>query len=168
MADNAGATDADRAVNYCALRYPAIYARAAESFAANASLTGLEVRPSPLSGTRKMVEVIFSYTNRSSDVTESSSSRAQRDGGVPVPALKVVALLRSIKQNPSRRIINGIARIQRRDVLVQDQCPILLDEGFNPSRWYYARTALSQAQDKFESLAIGVRSQIRGHKGGRT
>lgn len=70
MADNAGATDADRAVNYCALRYPAIYARAAESFAANSSLTGLEVRPSPLSGTRKIVEVIFSYTNRGTDVTE--------------------------------------------------------------------------------------------------
>src|SRR6201987_4257381 len=64
MADNAGATDADRAVNYCALRYPAIYARAAESFAANASLTGLEVRPSPLSGNRKLVEGILSYTNR--------------------------------------------------------------------------------------------------------
>jgi hypothetical protein len=70
MADNAGATDADRAVNYCALRYPAIYAKAAESFAANSSLTGLEVRTSPLSGTRKIVEVIFSYTNRQTDVTE--------------------------------------------------------------------------------------------------
>jgi len=70
MADNAGATDADRAVNYCALRYPAIYAKAAESFAANSSLTGLEVRASALSGTRKIVEVIFSYTNRGTDVTE--------------------------------------------------------------------------------------------------
>jgi hypothetical protein len=70
MADNAGATDADRAVNYCALRYPQIYARAAESFAANSSLTGVEVRTSSLSGTRKIVEVIFSYTNRVSDVIE--------------------------------------------------------------------------------------------------
>jgi hypothetical protein len=70
MADNAGATDADRAVNYLALRYPTIYARAAESFAANSSLTSLEVRPSPLSGTRKIVEVIFTYTNRGTDVME--------------------------------------------------------------------------------------------------
>jgi len=70
MTDNAGATDADRAVNYCALRYPAIYAKAAESFATNASLAALEVRPSPLSGTRKIVEVIFSYTNRDTDVTD--------------------------------------------------------------------------------------------------
>jgi PatG Domain len=75
MADNAGATDADRAVNYCALRYPAIYARAAESFAADSSLTALEVRISPLSGTRKIVEVIFSYTNRNTDVTEKSFVR---------------------------------------------------------------------------------------------
>jgi len=70
ISDNAGATDADRAVNYIALRYPAVYAKAAESFAANSSLTSLEVRPSPLSGTRKIVEVIFSYTNRETDVTE--------------------------------------------------------------------------------------------------
>jgi len=75
IADNAGATDADRAVNYCALRYPPIYAKAAESFAANSSLTGLEVRTSPLSGSRKIVEVIFSYTNRSTDVTEKSFAR---------------------------------------------------------------------------------------------
>jgi PatG C-terminal len=70
IADNTGATDADRAVNYCALRYPAIYARAGESFAADSSLTGLEVRPSPLSGVRKVAEVVFSYTNRATDVTE--------------------------------------------------------------------------------------------------
>jgi len=75
MADNAGATDADRAVNYCALRYPPIYAKAAESFAANSSLTSLQVRTSPLSGTRKIVEVIFSYTNRNTDVTEKSFVR---------------------------------------------------------------------------------------------
>jgi hypothetical protein len=75
MADNAGATDANRAVNYLALRYPPIYARAAESFAANASLTGLEVRPSPLSSTRKIVEVIFPTQIRSTDVTEKSFVR---------------------------------------------------------------------------------------------
>jgi hypothetical protein len=70
MADNAGATDANRAVNYCALRYPRIYAKVAESFAANSSLTGSEVRPSPLSGTRNIVEIIFSFTNRGTDITE--------------------------------------------------------------------------------------------------
>ena len=34
------------------------------------SLTGVEARPSPLSGTRKIVDVIFSYTNRNTDFAE--------------------------------------------------------------------------------------------------
>lgn len=70
MADNAGATDDHRALNYLAVRYPAIYATAAEAFGRNSSLTAVEVRPSPLSSTRKIVEVIFSFTNRNTDVTE--------------------------------------------------------------------------------------------------
>lgn len=70
MADNAGATDEHRALNYLAVRYPAIYATAAEAFGRNSSLTAVEVRPSPLSSTRKIVEVIFSFTNRNTDVTE--------------------------------------------------------------------------------------------------
>jgi hypothetical protein len=70
MTDNAGATDEHRALNYLAVRYPAIYARAAESFAGNFSLSGVEVRPSPLSGTRKIMDCIFSYTNRNTDYTE--------------------------------------------------------------------------------------------------
>jgi PatG C-terminal len=71
MADNAGATDEHRALNYCAVRYPAVYAKAAEEeFAQNSSLTAVEVRPSPLSGTRKIVDVIFSFINRNTDVTE--------------------------------------------------------------------------------------------------
>lgn len=70
MTDNAGATDDHRALNYLAMRYPGIYARAAEEFAKDCSLSGVEVRPSPLSGTRNIVEVIFAYTNRNTDFTE--------------------------------------------------------------------------------------------------
>jgi hypothetical protein len=70
MADNAGATDEHRALNYLAVRYPAIYATAADCFAQNRSLSGVDVRPSRLSGVRKIVDVIFSYTNRQTDVTE--------------------------------------------------------------------------------------------------
>jgi len=70
MTDNAGATDEHRALNYLAMRYPAIYAKAAEEFAENHSLTGVEVRPSALSSGRNIVEVIFSYTNRNTDFTE--------------------------------------------------------------------------------------------------
>jgi PatG C-terminal len=70
MADNAGTTDEHRALNYCAVRYPVIYAKAAEAYGQSCSLTGMEVRPSTLSGTRKIVDVIFSYTNRNTDFTE--------------------------------------------------------------------------------------------------
>ncbi len=70
LTDNAGATDEHRALNYLVMRYPAIYAKAAEEFARNCSLTGVDVRPSPLSGTRNIVDVIFSYTNRNTDFTE--------------------------------------------------------------------------------------------------
>jgi hypothetical protein len=70
LADNVGATDEHRAVNYLAVRYDRIYAQTSEMHARNFSLTGVEVRPSRLSGTRKIVDVIFSYTNRETDVTE--------------------------------------------------------------------------------------------------
>ena len=70
MTDNAGATDDHRALNYLAMRYPGIYARVAEAFAQDFSLSRLEVRPSPLSGTRRIVDVILSFTNRNTDFTE--------------------------------------------------------------------------------------------------
>jgi PatG Domain len=70
MTDNSGATDEHRALNYLAVRYPSVYANAVEAFARNASLTAVNVQTSPLSGTRKVSDVIFSYTNRNTDVTE--------------------------------------------------------------------------------------------------
>lgn len=75
MADNAGATDEHRALNYLAVRYPAIYATGAEAYGRNASLTGVEVRPSRLSGVRRIVDVVFSYTHRETDVTEKNFVR---------------------------------------------------------------------------------------------
>jgi hypothetical protein len=70
LTDNAGATDEHRALNYLAVRYQAIYAKAAEYFEQNSSLTGVAVRRSPLSGVRNLLDVIFSYTGRSTDVVE--------------------------------------------------------------------------------------------------
>jgi PatG C-terminal len=75
MTDNAGSTDDSRALNYLSVRYPNIYARAAEAFAASSSLSAVEVRPSPLSGTRNIVEVMFAFTNRATDFTEKSFVR---------------------------------------------------------------------------------------------
>lgn len=70
LADNAGATDEHRALNYLAVRYPAIYATAAEQHARNASLSGVEVRPSRLSGVRRIMDVVFSFTHRETFVIE--------------------------------------------------------------------------------------------------
>lgn len=75
MTDNAGATDEHRALNYLAVRYQAIYANAADAFARNASLSSVDVQRSPLSGTRNVVDVIFTYTNRNTDVDERFFAR---------------------------------------------------------------------------------------------
>src|SRR6266516_1498768 len=69
VADNAGATDEHRALNYLAVRYPAIYATAATEHTGNSSLAAVEVRPSRLRGTRSIVDVVFAYTHRQTDVT---------------------------------------------------------------------------------------------------
>ena len=70
MADNAGATDEHRALNYLVVRYPAIYATAADAHQRDASLTSVDVRPSRLGGLRKIVDVVFGYTHRTTDVTD--------------------------------------------------------------------------------------------------
>jgi hypothetical protein len=75
MADNAGATDEHRALNYLAVRYPVIYATTADAHGRNLSMTAVDVRPSLLSATRKIVDVVFTFTNRATDVKEKSFVR---------------------------------------------------------------------------------------------
>jgi hypothetical protein len=75
MADNAGATEEHRALNYLAVRYPAVYATSADAHGRNGSLTAIDVRLSPLTGVRKIFDVIFSFTNRQTDVVEKFFTR---------------------------------------------------------------------------------------------
>ena len=96
VTDNAGATDEHRALNYLAMRYPAIYAKAAEQFGQASSLTGVDVRRSPLSSTRNIVDVVFAYTNRNTDFIEKFFVRVRRDRGVSVPGDQDVAVLRPL------------------------------------------------------------------------
>jgi hypothetical protein len=70
IADNSGATDEHRALNYLTVRYPMIYERAAAQFLGSSSLTAIEVLPSRLSGVRRIVNAVFTYTDRSSGVQE--------------------------------------------------------------------------------------------------
>jgi hypothetical protein len=75
MTDNAGSTDDHRALNYLAVRYSAVYQTVADAFARDSSLSAVDVQPSQLGGTRNVVDVIFSFTNRKTDVVEKFSTR---------------------------------------------------------------------------------------------
>jgi hypothetical protein len=81
MTDNAGATDEHRALNYLTVRYPAIYAAVAQAQGRNCSLTAVDLRPSTLSGVRNIVEVIFSFTDRATDVVEKQFLRVDVSRG---------------------------------------------------------------------------------------
>jgi hypothetical protein len=89
MADNSGDADEHRALNYLVVRYPAIYAKAAEQFSANASLTAVDVQPSTLSGTRRLLDVIFSYTNRNTDVMDKFFVRVDATDEFPFLVTKL-------------------------------------------------------------------------------
>jgi hypothetical protein len=74
-ADNAGATDEHRALNYAAVRFPGFYLKTFEMFSAGFSLTAIDVRPSRLATARKIVDVVFAYTNRQTWFTEQWFAR---------------------------------------------------------------------------------------------
>lgn len=89
LTDNTGAMDEHRAVNYVALRYPAIYAHTMQMFAVNQSLTSVDVRTSRLSNTRRIVDVILSYINRNTDVIEKYFIRVDVSGKWPFLVTKL-------------------------------------------------------------------------------
>lgn len=89
MTDNAGATDEHRALNYLAMRYPAIYGRAAESFANGCSLTSVDTNLSALSSARKIVDVVFSFTHRATDFTEKFYTRVDVSDEYPFLVTKL-------------------------------------------------------------------------------
>jgi PatG C-terminal len=70
MADNAGDTDEYRALNYCAVRQPEMYENDNRLLGEDFSLSAVEARPSRLSGQRKIVDVVLSYSHRKTDFTE--------------------------------------------------------------------------------------------------
>lgn len=89
MTDNAGATDEHRALNYLAVRYPALYVTAAEKFGQNLALTAVDVRPSALGGTRRILEVILTFTHRNTDVAEKMFTRVDMTEEFPFLVTKM-------------------------------------------------------------------------------
>jgi hypothetical protein len=88
LTDNTGSTDEDRAVNYLALRYPAVYQKVAEMAAQNHSWT-VDARPSRLSAARMLVDVIFSFRDRKTDVVEKHFARVDVTEVFPFLATKL-------------------------------------------------------------------------------
>jgi hypothetical protein len=83
IADNTGATEKTRATDYLAVRYSAIYTQAALCFLENMSLTGIQVNRSSISNTRVIMEVIFSYTNRQTNVMSMYCASVDVTGEFP-------------------------------------------------------------------------------------
>ena len=83
IADNAGATDDHRALNYLAVRYPGIYHRVDEAFRDNYSLVAVEERPSRLTGVRNIIDVILSFTHRATNFTAKSFVRVDTTDEFP-------------------------------------------------------------------------------------
>ena len=75
LADNSGATDEHRALNYLAMRYPAIYVRTTEQFLHNSALASVDVVPSAISGVRTLMNVVFTFTDRTTGVREKFAAR---------------------------------------------------------------------------------------------
>jgi PatG C-terminal len=89
LADNAGSTDADRALNYLAVRYERIYEVVAEAHLRNQSLSSIDARPAALAGARRLVDVVFSFADRSTDVVDRWSVRVDVTEEFPYLASKL-------------------------------------------------------------------------------
>jgi hypothetical protein len=83
IADNAGTEDEHRCLNYLLDKYPRYYEKTVEMDGKGYSLARVQVRPSRLSGARKIIDCIFSYTNRKTSVTEKWFCRADMTGMFP-------------------------------------------------------------------------------------
>jgi hypothetical protein len=85
LADNAGETDEHRALNYLTLRYPGVYIMANELLATTTphSLTRVNARPSNVQGTRRVVDVVFEFTQRVTGELVYRSCRVDVTGQFP-------------------------------------------------------------------------------------
>jgi hypothetical protein len=83
MADNVGATDEHRCLNYLAVRYHHLYERTAEMHDNEFSLTEISVKPSRLRGVENILDCIFTYNNRKTDVNEKMYCRVSVSGLFP-------------------------------------------------------------------------------------
>ena len=74
-ADNVGADDAHRAINYLTVRYPALYAKLAEAHADGFHPASIDVSPSRLAGSRKILSVVYTCVQRQNGVADKFFAR---------------------------------------------------------------------------------------------
>jgi len=73
--DNVGANDEHRAINYLTARYPALYARIAEAYAVGSPLAAVDVSPSRLTGSRRIVSVVYACVSRTTGAADRFFAR---------------------------------------------------------------------------------------------
>ena len=83
LLDNVGEADEHRALNYLALRYQAIYNLIGTRLRANQSLTGINVAPTAGARNRSVVDAVFAFTDRATDITEKFMARIDVTGMFP-------------------------------------------------------------------------------------
>lgn len=92
LIDNVGDLDEHRAVNYLAMRYPAIYSLVIENYARDQSLQGVGISPVSTRSQRRLVDVTLRFVSRKTDVRELYAARVDVTGMFPfmVTALRPV------------------------------------------------------------------------------
>lgn len=83
LIDNVGDIDEHRAVNYLALRYPAMYGLVIDNYRQDRSLQGLTVRKVSTNAQRRLIDVQFSFVNRKTDVRDLFAARVDVTGMFP-------------------------------------------------------------------------------------
>ncbi|MFL6334571.1 MAG: hypothetical protein ACJ754_14760 [Pyrinomonadaceae bacterium] len=83
LTDNSGESDEHRAINYVTFKSLDIYVLETQLEADNFQLTSVTATPSSLSGARKIVNVIFTYTNTRSTEVQQYFTRVDVTGEFP-------------------------------------------------------------------------------------
>ena len=93
LADNAGATDEHRALNYLAVRYNRIYDAVADAHAQNESLSAVEVHTLTSERFAQGIGCDFSFTQRSTDVLSKQFVRVDVTEKYPFLVTKAITIL---------------------------------------------------------------------------
>lgn len=90
LADNTGRDDGHRALNYLLVRYANIYHLVARKFNENYTLATVATKLSPLAQNRKIIEVIFHFMERKTEISDKYFVRVDVTEEFPFLASKIL------------------------------------------------------------------------------